>query len=75
METVQAGVPLLLAQTTSYALPPHVVHLQSTDAVELGVTTNAMTLTATSTTGLQTAACFVRCTTSTTCVVIVKRFN
>ncbi len=73
-ELLLIGVPLVVAQTTIYALPSRVVHLQSTDAVELGVTTTSMALVAASTTGVVTAARFVACTTSTTCTVIVKAY-
>lgn len=74
-EELQVGFPKLVTQTTSYALPPCLVHLTSTVAVDVsvdGTTFNA--LTNSSTIGAFTSAVFVRCTTSTTCTIVVKKF-
>jgi hypothetical protein len=66
------GVSNSIAQTTSYALPAIVVHLQSTVAVELSPDGSTWALVTASTTGVQTAAVAVRCTTAPA-IVTIKR--
>lgn len=67
------GVPLAIAQTTAYALPGRSVKIQSTVAIEVSVDNTTWTaLTGADTIGAESAAMFVRCTTSTTCVVVCK---
>lgn len=72
--SLQVGVPTLVTQTTTYALPPSLVYLTANASVDVSVdgsTWNA--LTNGSTIGAYTSATFVRCTTSTTCQIIVKK--
>jgi hypothetical protein len=66
------GVSNSIAQTTSYALPAVTVLLQSTVAVELSPDGSTFTLVAASTTGIQTCALAVRCTTAPA-IVTIKR--
>lgn len=66
------GVSNAIAQTTSYALPAVTVYLQSTVAVELSPDGSTFALVAASTTGIQTAALAVRCTTAPA-IVTIKR--
>ncbi len=72
---LQVGVPTLVTQTTSYALPPVIVHLTATAAVEISADNSTFTaLTGGNTVGAFTSAGWVRCTGSTTCTVVVKKF-
>jgi len=67
------GVPLAIAQTTAYALPGRTVRIQSTVAVEVSVDNVTWSALANSSTvGETSSAMFLRCTSSTTCVVVVK---
>ena len=69
-----AGVPFIVTQTTTFALPSQSVWLQSGAAVETSLDgTNWATL-ANSTTGAQTSAAFVRCTTGTTTILVKRMF-
>lgn len=70
-ETIQKGVVTAIVQNTVYALPPVTVRLQAEAAVEVSLqaTTNFATL-SNSTTGAETCAAFVRCTTANTNVLI-----
>ncbi len=75
---IQVGQPLTVVQNTIYALPPCIVHLTSTTTVEIGndvsSTTAWVVLTGSNTVGAFTSAAFVRCTNSTTTIVVVKKF-
>lgn len=68
------GVSNTIAQTTSYALPATANFIMSSVAVELSVDNTTWVLQTATTTGLQTAARFVRCTTAPA-VVSVARIN
>mgnify|MGYP001615228141 CR=1 FL=1 len=72
---LSAGVVTVVAQTTTYILPPVVVFLQSTVAMELSPDGTTFTLITATTTGVTTGCVAARCTTSTTCAVIVKRYQ
>lgn len=71
--TLSAGVVYTLVQNTIYALPVAKVAILSDTALEQNVTngTTGWTALASSTTGTETAAPFVRCTTGAA-VVSVK---
>ena len=72
---LQVGVPTLVAQTTSYALPPCIVHLTATTTVEVSADNSTFAaLTLSGTVGAFTSAGWVRCTTGTTCTIVVKKF-
>lgn len=60
-----------LVQNTIYALPARLVRVHSTTAVEvsLSTTTTAFAVLANSTTGAETSAAFVRCTTANTTII------
>ena len=60
-----------LLQNVIYALPARNVRVQSTTAVEvsLSTTTTAFAVLANSTTGAETSAAFVRCTTGATTII------
>ncbi len=67
------GVPLAISQTTAYALPGRTVRIQATQSIDVSVDAIAWTvLTNATTSGQTTSAMFVRCTVSTTCVVVCK---
>jgi hypothetical protein len=70
---LSAGGTYALVQNQVYVLPPTVVRVHSTDALEVSVDNTNFVLTAATTTGLELAASFVRCTTSTTAQCAVKR--
>lgn len=72
-QSLMSGVPTVIAQTTAYALPPRGCFIQSTVALEVSVDGTTYVTLAASTTGAQTGATFVRCTTAPT-TVIVKKF-
>lgn len=60
-----------ILQNVVYALPGRVVHLKSDAVVEVSLqATTGFTALATSTTGVETAAVFVRCTTANTKIVV-----
>jgi hypothetical protein len=66
------GIPFAMTEDVEYALPTCINYVQATVAVEAsvdGVTWAALT---NGTTGVTTAANFVRCTTAAS-VIIVKR--
>lgn len=73
MTTLSAGVVYTLTQNQVYALPPRKVMLLSDTALEQNVvnSTTGWTALASSTTGVESAAAFVRCT-SGNAVVSVK---
>lgn len=63
-ELLTIGPPHAIAQTTVYAMPARSCYLLATTAVELSVdASTGFALVAASTTGIVTAAQFVRCTT------------
>lgn len=72
IKSLMPGVPELMVQTNSYALPPSTNQLLTTVACELSPDNTTFVLTAGTTTGISTAAAFMRCTTSTTCVAIIN---
>ncbi len=73
VQSFMSGVPIAVAQTTSYALLARACRVQATVAVEVSVDgTTWATLTNSTTVGENTSAMFVRCTTSTTCVVVCR---
>lgn len=72
IKSLMPGVSELMVQTNSYALPPTANYILTTVACELSPDNTTYVLTAGTTTGVVTAAGFMRCTTSTTCVAIVK---
>lgn len=67
-----SGVPTTVTQTNSYALPPHANAILATVACELSADGTTFALTAGTTTGVVSAASFIRCTTSTTCAVVIR---
>jgi hypothetical protein len=72
---LQVGVPTLVTQTTSYALPPVILHLTSSQSVDVSADGSSWSaLTNSSTIGAFTSGAFVRCTTSTTCTIIAKKY-
>jgi hypothetical protein len=78
-DELNPGQITTIAQSTSYALPPVVVSICSTAAVEVAVvdttgTTGWSVLTGANTVGAQTSAAFVRCSGSAT-VIVVKRLS
>ncbi len=75
IQSLMPGVPTAISQTTSYALPSRGVFIMATVACELSADGTTFVTQAATTTGVGvTGAAFVRCTTSTTCVVIVKLY-
>lgn len=77
-EEIQVGFLTTLANSnTAYALPPCIVHITSSAAIEVGLSTGTTgwnTLTNANTIGAFCSAAFVRSTTGTTTVVMVKKF-
>lgn len=71
-QSLMSGVPTIIAQTTAYALPSRGCFIQSTVALEVSVDGTAYTTLASSTTGTQTGATFVRCTTAPATVIVKK---
>lgn len=73
-ETLSAGRSHEIIQNTIYALPPSRNFIQSLAVVQLSVTTTTtdFAVVAASTTGVETAAIFVRCTTGTTTIAVKK---
>jgi hypothetical protein len=72
-ELLRTGVSNALTQNVVYALPAVAVFLQSTVAVELAVDGSTFVLNTATTTGIQTAALAVRCTTAAS-ICTIKRF-
>jgi ABC-type uncharacterized transport system permease subunit len=72
--TLSAGVTHSLIQNTVYALPSNKVTVFSTVAIALGnsTATTSMVLMASSTTGIETGAQFIACTTANTFCTIKK---
>ena len=72
--TLSAGQVHSLLQNVVYALPSNKVMIFSTTAISLGNTTSttSMSLVAASTTGLETAAAFIACTTANTLCSVKK---
>ena len=69
-ESLSPGMPWQIAQNTAYALPACQVMLHSTAAVELSIDGTLWVASATAhTTGMVTAAAFVRCTTGASNVI------
>lgn len=66
------GVSNAIAQTTSYALPANTVFIMSSVAVELSVDNTNWVPVAATTTGVATAARFVRCTTAAAVVSLTR---
>lgn len=74
-DEINPGQFLTLAQSTSYALPPCVTYIQSSQTIDVSLDNSTwVALSGTTTGSIVTAAQFVRCTSSTTCVVSVKKF-
>lgn len=72
--SIPAGVPTAIAQTTTFALPVSTVWLVSNSALDFSLDgTTWVTGVAASTTGMQSAWPFCRCTGVTTCVVSVRK--
>jgi len=69
------GPPYALTQNTIYALPASRVYLISSDLLQFSNTTvtTAFVNNSNSTTGMEAASQFVRCTAVTTCVVSIKK--
>jgi hypothetical protein len=67
------GVSNTIAQSTVYALPAMGVFLHSTVALELTVDGTNYVLDVFTTTGIQTSALAVRCTTGNA-ICVIKRF-
>ncbi len=73
VEALTIGPVHAVAQTTAYALPARAVLMQSTHAVETSINgTDYVAQTAATTSGILTAAVFVRCTASTACQIVLK---
>lgn len=72
--TIQAGVPVVVTQTTTFALPPQAVWLHAGAAVEVSLDGTNWAVLANSTVGAQTSAPFVRCTTGTTTISVKRMF-
>lgn len=73
METLSAGRAHTILQNVTYALPPGVVMVQSLAAIEASLDDSTWAaLAGANTTGINTAAQYIRCTTGAT-VVSVKR--
>lgn len=71
-QSLMFGVPTVIAQTTAYALPPTGCFIMSTVALEVSADGTTYVTLAASTTGAQTGATFVRCTTAPTTVIVRK---
>jgi len=76
ISTLSAGVVYTLTQNQVYALPPKKVAILSDSALEQNLTnsTTGWTVLTSATTGVETSAPFVRCTTGAA-VVSVKYLN
>jgi len=73
-QSIFAGVPATLTQNVTFALPSQSMWLQASAAVETSLDGSTWAVLANSTTGAQTSAPFVRCTTANA-TVMVKRMN
>jgi len=63
------GVPIVIAQTTKYALPARAVWIQSTAVLETSLDDSTYTAVTATTTGVVTGAAFARCTSGTATVL------
>lgn len=68
--SIPLGVPVAITQNVAYALPARTVRLQSLAAVEVSIDNSTWATLTNSTTGAETSAVFVRCTTGNTTVVV-----
>lgn len=75
MILLTTGVTTAMVQNTVYALPAITVFLRATDVLETSLDGNTFSRVTATTTGLEIADMCVRCTTVTTCVVIIKRIG
>ena len=76
-DELNPGQAVTIAQSTNYALPPTVVWVASTAAVEVGMlntTTGYTALAGATTSGAATSMLFVRCVASET-LIVVKRLS
>ena len=72
-ELLSSGGVYVMTTNTVYSLPPVVVRVQSNASIEASLLeTTAFTTLANSTTGTETGAMFVRCTTGTTSISIKR---
>lgn len=73
-ETLSAGMAHSILQNVIYALPPSRNFIQSQAVVQLSLTTTTTDFVnvATSTTGVETASIFVRCSTGNTIIAVKK---
>lgn len=69
------GIPLLLTQTTPYALPPKVVRVTATAEVDISPDNTAswFATTAATNAGQEVMGTHIRCTAATNCTVVVAR--
>lgn len=74
MDTLSPGKAISITQNIVYALPSQVVRVQSLAAVEISLDNSTYAVLANSTTGTETGAMYVRCTSGTT-TIICKRLN
>jgi hypothetical protein len=75
-EKISVGVPTAISQTTAYALPSVRTWITSTSPIAFAnavAGTYATDVVASTTSGVEAAGAFVRCTSTTTCVVVIKK--
>lgn len=71
--SIPAGVPTTIAQTTTFALPASTVWLVSSAALDFSLDGSSwVTAVAASTTGMQSAWPFCRCTSGTALISVRK---
>ena len=68
-DTLSAGRAHAILEDITYCLPPQVVRVQSLAAVEVSIDNSTWAVLTGSTTGAETGAIFVRCTTAATTIV------
>lgn len=73
-QAISAGVPTTITQNVAYALPSPSCWMQSSAVVETSLDGSTWAAVSASTTGVQTAAVFVRCTTANA-LISVRRMN
>lgn len=61
---LQKGIAQTITQNVAYALPTELVYIQSSAVVETSLDNSTYAAVSASTTGVLTAALFVRCTTA-----------
>lgn len=66
---LQPGIPKIVPQTTAFALLGRLQHLRSSAALDLSIDGTTYTTVTATTTGIETAVPYARCTISTATVI------